>query len=152
MDPIDPAAHETRWTWPQLLAGAVGAVYLVVGVVGFALTGFSGYFDNTETLLGFMVTPFHNTVHVVIGLAGLALAGTLHRARVYGWLLAVGYGATFVYGLFAIGQDWDPLAINTADNWLHGLSALVGLVIALGPVRRGREPVKDVRAGNRSEF
>ncbi|GHE09337.1 DUF4383 domain-containing protein [Klenkia taihuensis] len=151
MDPIDPAAHQTRWTWPQLVAGAVGAVYLLVGVVGFVLTGFSDFFDHTETLLGFMVTPLHNTVHVVVGLAGLALASTLTRARVFGWLLAIGYGATFVYGLFAVGQDWDPLGINTADNWLHGLSALLGLVIAFGPVHRDRTPVKEVRAGHRSE-
>ncbi|MEI4273986.1 DUF4383 domain-containing protein [Klenkia sp. LSe6-5] len=151
MDPIDPAAHQTRWTWPQLLAGAIGAVYLVIGVVGFVLTGFAGYWSTTDSLLGFMVTPFHNTVHVVIGLAGLALATTLARARVYGWLLAVGYGATFVYGLFAVGESWDPLGINVADNWLHGVSTLLGLLVALGPVARDRTPTREVRAGNRSE-
>ena len=151
MNPIDPAAHSSRWTWPQLLAGAIGAVYTAVGVAGFAKTGFADYWDAMDSLLGFMVTPFHNTVHLVIGLAGLALASTLPRARVYGWLLAAGYGATFVYGLFAVGESWDPLGINTADNWLHGVSTLLGLLVALGPVRRDESPVKEVRAGNRSE-
>lgn len=56
-------------------------------------------------------------------------------ARTYGWLLAVGYGAAFVCGLIAIGETWDFLAISAADNWLHAISALAGLVIALGPVR-----------------
>ncbi len=56
-------------------------------------------------------------------------------ARTYGWLLAVGYGAAFVYGLFAVGEDWDFLSLNWADNVLHLATALVGLVIALMPVR-----------------
>ncbi len=142
MDPIDPAAHSSRWTWPQLLAGAVGAVFTVVGVVGFGLTGVDDFWSAEDSLLGFMVTPFHNTVHVLIGVVGLAMAGTLPRARVYGWLLAVVYGATFGYGLFAIGESWDPLAINAADNVLHLGSALLGLVIALGPVRSGVDAVR----------
>ena len=124
-------------TWPQLLALIIGAVYLLVGIVGFFVTGFDDFFghDTNETVLGFEVNPFHNIVHILIGAAGLALARTLAGARTYGWLLAVGYGATFVYGLFAVGQTWDFLSLNWADNWLHLVSALAGLAIALGPVR-----------------
>jgi uncharacterized membrane protein YuzA (DUF378 family) len=124
-------------TWPQLLSLVIGAVYLLVGIAGFFVTGFDNFFghDTNETLVGFEVNPFHNVVHIVIGAAGLALARTLAGARTYGWLLAVGYGATFIYGLFAVGQTWDFLSLNWADNWLHLLSALAGLAIALGPVR-----------------
>jgi hypothetical protein len=83
-------------------------------------------------------------VHLLVGLAGLALARTLSGARTYGWLLAVAYGAAFVYGLFAVGQSWDVLNLNWADNWLHLVTALAGLAIALGPVHaltteRGRD-------------
>ncbi|MGY1601444.1 DUF4383 domain-containing protein [Geodermatophilus sp. SYSU D00815] len=124
-------------TWPQLLALVFGAVYLLVGIVGFFVTGFDNFAGNAEheTLLGFMINPLHNIVHIVIGLAGLLLARTLSGARTYGWLLAVGYGAVFVYGLIAAGEDWDFLNINAADNVLHIATAVVGLVIALGPVR-----------------
>ena len=124
-------------TWPQLLALIIGAVYLLVGIVGFFVTGFDDFFghDTNETIVGFEVNPFHNVVHILIGAAGLLLARTLAGARTYGWLLAVGYGATFVYGLFAVGQTWDFLSLNWADNWLHLVSALAGLAIALGPVR-----------------
>ena len=124
-------------TWPQLLALIIGAVYLLVGIVGFFVTGFDDFFghDTNETVLGFEVNPFHNVVHILIGAAGLALARTLAGARTYGWLLTVGYGATFVYGLFAVGQTWDFLSLNWADNWLHLVSALAGLAVALGPVR-----------------
>ena len=47
------------------------------------------------------------------------LGRTLAGARTYGWLLAVGYGAAFIYGLLAVGEDWDFLNINGADNVLH---------------------------------
>jgi len=124
-------------TVPEILALAFGAIYLLVGIVGFFVTGFDDFFshDTGETLLGFEINGMHNVVHIVIGVAGLLLGRTLAGARTYGWLLAVGYGAAFIYGLLAIGEDWDFLSINAADNVLHILTAVVGLVIALLPVR-----------------
>ena len=82
-----------------------------------------------------MINPMHNVVHILIGAVGLALSRTLAGARTYGWLLAVGYGAAFVYGLIAVGEDWDFLNLNQADNVLHIVTAIIGLVMALGPVR-----------------
>ena len=124
-------------TVPEILALAFGAIYLIVGIVGFFVTGFDDFFshDTNETLLGFEINGMHNVVHIVIGAAGLVLGRTLAGARTYGWLLAVAYGAVFIYGLIAMGKDWDFLSINTPDNVLHILTALVGLVIALLPVR-----------------
>jgi hypothetical protein len=122
---------------PEILALAFGAVYLLVGIVGFFITGFDDFFahDTNQTLLGFEINGMHNVVHIVIGVAGLVLGRTLAGARTYGWLLAIGYGAAFVYGLIAMGETWDFLSINMADNVLHIATALVGLVIALMPVR-----------------
>ena len=123
-------------TVPEILALAFGAIYLLVGIVGFFVTGFDNFFEHTdETLLVFDINPAHNVVHILIGVAGLVLGRTLAGARTYGWLLAVGYGAAFIYGLLAVGEDWDFLNINGADNGLHLSTALVGLVIALLPVR-----------------
>ena len=124
-------------TWPQMLALAFGAIYLLVGVVGFFITGFGNFFahDTNQTLVGFEINGMHNVVHIVVGVAGLLLGRTLAGARTYGWLLAIGYGAAFVYGLIAINKPWDFLSINAADNVLHLLTAIVGLAIALGPVR-----------------
>ena len=142
------ASHTPRadrgMAWPQLLGLAFGAVYLLIGIIGFFITGFENFFGNEngtpvhhegETLLGFMINPMHNVVHILIGAAGLALSRTLTGARTYGWLLAIGYGAAFVYGLIAIGEEWDFLNLNAADNVLHIGTAIIGLVIALGPVR-----------------
>ncbi|WP_448626361.1 DUF4383 domain-containing protein [Geodermatophilus sp. URMC 64] len=122
--------------WPQMAALAVGAIYTLIGIIGFFVTGFDDFAAHTgESLLGFMINPLHNVVHLVIGIAGLLLARSLAGARTYGWLLAAGYGAAFVYGLFAVGEDWDFLALNWADNILHLVTALLGAAIALGPVR-----------------
>ncbi|HEX2159159.1 MAG TPA: DUF4383 domain-containing protein [Actinomycetes bacterium] len=128
-----PARHPA-----QLLALAIGAVYTLVGILGFFVTGFDNFASETnETLLGFEVNPLHNIVHLVIGLAGLALWRRLDTARTYGWLLAAGYGLAFIYGLFAAGNsDINFLSINGADNVLHLVSALAGLAIALWPADR----------------
>jgi len=102
------------------------------------VTGVDDFAAETDkTLLGFEINPLHNIVHLVIGLAGLAMWRRLDTARTYGWLLAAGYGAAFVYGLFAADNSGiNFLSINGADNGLHLVSALAGLAIALWPARR----------------
>jgi uncharacterized protein DUF4383 len=119
--------------WPQTLALVFGAVYLLVGIVGFFITGFDNFAGHTdETLIIFQINPLHNVVHLLIGAVGLALSRTLAGARTFGLLLAAGYGLAFLYGLFAVGQDWDFLNLNWADNILHLASALVGGAIVAG--------------------
>ncbi|MFA9431265.1 DUF4383 domain-containing protein [Egicoccus sp. AB-alg2] len=134
-----PAARARTDRHPaQYLALAVGAIYLLVGLAGFLVTGFDGFAaPEGDLLLGFEVNPLHNIVHLLIGAAGLALWNRLDRARTFGWLLAGVYGVTFVYGLFVANSD-EPanfLALNQADNVLHLVSALAGLAIALWPAR-----------------
>jgi hypothetical protein len=123
--------------WPQVLGLAFGAIYLLVGIVGFFITGFDHFADNSqhEMLLFFMINPLHNVVHLLIGVVGLALSRTLAGAKTFGLLLLVGYGLAFVYGVIAVGKDWDFLNINWADNVLHILSAVVGALIYAGANR-----------------
>ena len=78
-------------------------------------------------------------VHLIIGLLGVLLWNRSSSARAYGWILAVGYGATFVYGLIVVNDpDTNILNINGADNVLHIVSAAAGLAIALWPARHDR--------------
>jgi len=133
-----PASDPTTRHPSQLLALAVGAVYTLVGILGFFITGFENFATETnKTLLGFEINPLHNIVHLAIGLAGLALWRRLDTAKAYGWLLAAGYGLAFLYGLFAAGNsDINFLSLNGADNGLHLVSAVAGLAIALWPADR----------------
>lgn len=126
----------------QIAAMIVGAVFLIVGVAGFipGLTtdydqlSFAGH-DSGAMLLGvFQVSILHNIVHLLFGVAGLALARTSGTARIF----LVGGGAIYlvlwVYGM-AVGHDSTAnfVPVNTADNWLHlGLGIgmiLLGLVL-----------------------
>jgi uncharacterized membrane protein YuzA (DUF378 family) len=133
-----PTVHRTKAPY-QTLALIIGIVYLLVGILGFFVTGFDNFtvHDHSQTLLGFAINPLHNIVHVIIGLAGILLWRTRNAARLYGWLLGIGYGATAVYGFLVVNNpDADILNINHADNWLHVVSALAGFAIALWPDRR----------------
>src|SRR5215204_4269305 len=121
----------------QAIALAVGAAYTLVGIAGFFVTGFDDFASNDtgEKLLGFQLNPLHNIVHIVIGVIGLALWRRLDMAKIFGWLLFIGYGATFVYGILVDkSSDANFLALNSPDDGLHLASALVGLLIALWPV------------------
>ncbi|SES42523.1 DUF4383 domain-containing protein [Actinokineospora terrae] len=131
----------------QLAATAVGAVFLLVGVLGFVpgittnydqLT-FAGHHSEAALLGVFAVSVLHNLVHLAFGIAGLALARTAGGARSYLIGGGVVYLVLWIYGLVI---DHDSAAnfvpVNTADNWLHlGLAiGMFGLGLALSRDRR----------------
>jgi hypothetical protein len=133
----------------QSAAMLVGLVFLVVGILGFipGITTnydelkFAGH-DSDAQLLGIFDTSIlHNIVHLIFGVAGLALARTIEGARTY--LLGGGviYLALFVYGAIwgadEGGANFIPM--NWADNILH--IALGGGMVLLG-VALGREVVR----------
>jgi hypothetical protein len=117
----------------QSLAALVGAVFLLVGILGFipGITthygdlSFAGH-DSDAKLLGvFQVSILHNIVHLLFGVVGIALAKTVEGAR--NFLVGGGaiYLALWLLGILG-GGDWIP--VNTADNWLHFLLG-AGMVV-----------------------
>ncbi|WAL64404.1 DUF4383 domain-containing protein [Amycolatopsis cynarae] len=129
----------------QVLAAVVGLVYLVGGILGFLRTGFTAFTGNQHVLLiGFMINPLHNLVHVVVGFVGLLCTTTSVLSRTFGWLLFIGYGLLSAWGLMITGVITrnpvaglgNPLNLNAADNWLHIATALLGLVMAIVPARK----------------
>jgi hypothetical protein len=131
----------------QRAAQAVGVVFLLVGILGFipGITSdygtmmFAGHQSEAMLLGIFQVSILHNIVHLLFGVAGLAMARTVSGARSY--LLGGGiiYAILWIYGL-VIGQESAAnfVPLNSADNWLHFLLAvgMIGLALALG--RRAR--------------
>ena len=153
----DTHTTDTGRDWRQTLALIVGATYTLVGVAGFFVTGFDNFAGNGEgeTLLGFELNPLHNVVHLLIGVMGLMAWKRRDLTRAYGLALLVGYGAAFVYGLFAAEKSWDFLAINGPDNGLHLASAIVGGIIATVPQLvsgrvRGNATATTTRSGSRT--
>jgi hypothetical protein len=135
----------TRRSTPLIctLARVVGAVFLLVGVLGF-IPGITTNYDQMEfaghmsgaKLLGvFEVSVLHNVVHLLFGVAGLALSRTVSQAFAYLVGGGVVYLVLWLYGLVVDqGSDANFVPLNDADNWLH---LLLGLgMIALGLLGR----------------
>ncbi|GAB3564506.1 hypothetical protein GCM10027445_08420 [Amycolatopsis endophytica] len=129
----------------QVLAGLVGLVYLALGIVGFVRTGFGDFTGNQDHMvLGFLVNPLHNLIHIVVGVVGLLFAASSASARTFGWILFIGFGLVGIWGLMITGVIssnpvsglGNPLNLNAADNWLHLVTAVLGLVMAIMPARK----------------
>jgi hypothetical protein len=130
---MDADRRDGRGLWPsQWLGLLVGAVFVVVGVAGFFVTGFDDFaaHHTGEELLIFEVNPLHNVVHLALGALAFALCWTRRGALTYGLVVFAGYAAALVYGLFAVDETWDFLSLNPEDNWLHLALAALGAVIA----------------------
>ena len=119
----------------RLLATIFGAVYLLVGLLGFTVTAGVGFFDTSGgLLLGlFEVNIFHNVAHLLIG-AALLIAGlsTVSAARTTNTTIGAFYLILGIAGLFLVGSAFNILAINAADNVLHFGSAVILLAVGLG--------------------
>ncbi|MGN8131967.1 DUF4383 domain-containing protein [Paenarthrobacter sp. 22069] len=130
---------------------AVGVVFLLVGILGFipGITsnyeslGFAGHGSGALLLGVFQVSILHNIVHLLFGIAGIAMARSAAASKNY--LVAGGaiYLVLWLYGLL-IGQDsaGNFVPVNTADNWLHfilGVAMIgLGLVLSRGTAAAGR--------------
>ena len=140
-----PRSRETSAAGPAtLFSWIVGAAFVVVGIWGFVLTGFDNWAatETNEAVLWFRVNPLHNLVHLLVGGALLAgAAGGERGARAMTTLVAVTYAIVGVAGFFATGADWNVLALNTADNWLHlGTAALGFLAVMASSSQRVEQP------------
>ena len=128
--------------WVRQAAAAVGAVFLLVGIAGFipGITSnydelsFAGHESGAELLGLFQVSILHNIVHLLFGVAGLALARSVKGATQYLIWGGVIYLVLWFYGLVIdhdSGANFVP--VNDADNWLHlGLGVLMVLLGMIG--------------------
>lgn len=118
----------------KTVATAVGAVFLLVGILGF-IPGITSNYDtmtfanhhSDAKLLGiFEVSVLHNIVHLLFGVAGLAAARNARHVPTYLFGGAAIYLVLTIYGV-VIDKESSAnfVPVNSADNWLH-------IVLALG--------------------
>lgn len=124
-----PASTGLRsWTPAQRFAGLFGAVYLVVAIAGFAVTGFSDFAGHhSHTLLIFAVNPLHNAIHLVLALAWLAAAPRHGAARVANLAIGVVLGLVTVLGFFDGMGMLGMSGLADPDNFLHLITATLAL-------------------------
>ena len=137
-EPVNTSARTTR-EMVSIVAALVGVVFLAVGVLGFVpgiTTGyddlsFAGHHSDARLVGLFQVSVLHNVVHLLFGVAGLAMARTVGSAVAY----LIGGGAIYlvlaVYGA-VVGQEnsGNFVPVNSADDLLH-------LVLGLGMLGLG---------------
>ena len=140
----------------RLYATALGALLLVLGIVGFFYGASFGSPGSVEAALGVLrVNAWLNLLHVATGALGLLLAGVASRR--YALVVGALYTALAIWG-FAIGAGDAILGFlpaGGADNALHLVIGVLGLAAAAGTPKaptkrrakksRGSLPTRKVR-------
>ncbi|OFI37664.1 hypothetical protein BIU82_07235 [Arthrobacter sp. SW1] len=137
-----PLTHTGTRSNVQKASMVVGAVFLLVGILGFVpgITAgmdqlhFAGHHSEAMLLGLFQVSALHNIVHLLFGVAGLVLARSATASRAFLLYGGVIYLVLFIYGLL-VPQDspGNFVPLNTFDNVLHLLLGvgMVGLALIL---------------------
>lgn len=125
----------------QIFSLAFGAVYVLVGLLGFAVAdGLTGGSVDDKLIL-FPVNHLHNIVHLLIG--GLWLAGSRTAASAKNVNVLIGgvYLAVALLGFTGIDLMRTLLNIHgsgDADNFLHLVSGAAALYFGLAAARGTR--------------
>lgn len=128
----------------RLVAVIFGAVYLVVGLLGFTVTsGVTFLATDGGMLLGlFEVNPLHNVAHLLIG-AALLISGLVSTkaAKITNTVVGAAYLLLGIVGFFLVGTAANILALNTFDHFLHLASAILLLAVGVGAERESKARV-----------
>jgi Domain of unknown function (DUF4383) len=133
----------------QVYALVFGIVLVGAGIIGFlyepALS--TGDDASREAVLGVLdVNGWHNVVHILTGVLGLAAARSYTYSRSYAFGLGAVYIGVAIWG-FILGDGGTILnliPINSEDNVLHLLIGIAGL--AAGAATPAVQPPSTARA------
>ena len=125
----------------QTLMPLFGLLYVGIGVIGFAFTGFNNFLANTADYIlipGLSVNPFHNVVHLAIG-GFLIIMSRQAPTTAEGACLGVGvfYVAAFVIGFIGptnltIISMQGRLDLENFNHLLNGVVLLsIGLISSI---------------------
>ncbi|OLF17560.1 hypothetical protein BU204_11120 [Actinophytocola xanthii] len=141
-DPPEPPDEvveaRPRRVWPEPVAAGLGVVYGALGVLGFAVTGLSGWTQSSE-LLGLPIDPMANLIHLLLG---WYLVHCVHLQTVGGpgpWLVtAIACVPPMITTVSGVGTA------------VHGATMVAALALALvcvQPSRAGRSGARAVPVG-----
>ena len=116
----------------QTFALVFGAVYLLIGLVGFAATGFDNFATfSPDVLLIFSVNPLHNLVHLAIGAVWVGAASNHATAKTANLGIGVVYLLVALLGFLEVEFVAELINIKEGagdpDNFLHLVSGAAGV-------------------------
>ncbi len=113
-----------KWAW------TFGIVFLLIGILGFI----PGVTQEGGLLLGiFSVDTMHNVVHLLSGVIAVWTAlSSAKAAQMYFRIFGIVYALVTVIGFIQGDSFLGMMAINTADNILHLVIAVVALWLGYG--------------------
>ena len=119
------------------LALLFGAVFVLVGILGFIPAFAPLHSDGMHYLLGlFMVGGLHNAIHLLSGVAALAAGYSSEKnSKLYFLIFGSVYLLITVIGFIQKDTVLGIIHVNAADNFLHlGLGvAILGIGLAIKP-------------------
>ena len=103
---------------------------IVLGII-FVLIGLLGFFSNPVLGL-FEVNTAHNLIHIISGIVLLAGAYSSLGSSMALKIIGIVYAIVAILGFFLVtdGMLLGFIAMNTADQWLHVVLAVV--ILAAG--------------------
>jgi hypothetical protein len=124
----------------QLYALVIGAVYLLVGVVGFFFASEFTEGSSDDQFIIFRLNHLHNLLHVALGVGWLAASRAASAANGVNTLFGIVLLLVAILGLSGIDLMHTLLNIPEStdpDNFLHlttgGIALFFGTVGAAGP-------------------
>ena len=124
------------------LALLFGAVFLLVGLLGFVPALSPEHSDGMRYLLGlFMVGGIHNAVHLLSGIAAVAAGLSSEKlSKLYFQVFGSVYALVTVIGFVQKDTVLGIFDVNTADNFLH-----LALAVAIAGIGFGLKSHVDSR-------
>lgn len=122
----------------QTLAKLFGAVFLVIGILGFV----PGITSDGYLLGIFEVDTLHNIIHLLSGILALVLAKDAMKAKLYFKVFGVVYALVTIIGFLHGSSVLGLIGVNLADNLLHLIIAVAALIIGFGGSHHIDTPVQ----------
>lgn len=107
-----------------------GVFFLLIGILGYV----PAFTPNAQLLGIFDVSPLHNAIHVLSGIAALvgAMAYGSMGAKWYFRIFGIVYGLVTIVGFVQGSTVLGLFGVNVADNLLHLTITAIALYLGFG--------------------
>jgi hypothetical protein len=128
-----PAEQGLSTDLPSRYVRIIAAWFMILGIMGLLLVGFSG---DARSLFWMLIDPVSSGLHLAIGLVGVGMSTTPTRARAFAMVVSP---LLIIWGLVGLATDGslgDWASGDTQVAGMHLVIGLVGVAAASVPSRR----------------